>query len=75
VRHQDHAGATTGEVDNRWQRLADPGIVLDAAAFDRDIEVHSNEHPLSGDVDIADGGFVKGPAGRSLADQFSRSPM
>jgi len=75
VRHQDHPGAAAHQVLDRRQRLADPGVVLDAAILDRDVEVDAEEHALPGDVDIADGGFLEGPAGRSLADQFSRSPM
>src|SRR5207302_9043513 len=75
VRHQDHPAAAAHELLDRREGLADPGIVLDAAILDRDVEVHPNEHALAGDVDIAAREFRKGPAGRSLADQFSRSPM
>ena len=46
------------QVADRRERLADAGVVCDYAVFERDVEVRAHEHPLPGDIDVADGLLV-----------------
>ena len=75
MRDEDEAGAPFDQVLNRRDRLADAGVVDDAAVLQGDIEIDAHQHPLAGDVDVANGGFVERPADRGVRGQFSRSPM
>jgi len=75
VRHQDDACVALDEVLNGRNRLADSGIVDDPAALHRDVEVDADQHALTGDVDVADSGFLQRAAQGGVRGQFSRSPM
>jgi hypothetical protein len=58
VGDEDHPGAAFDKVLDGWDRLADPGVVDDPAVLDRNVEVDADQDPLTGDVDLADGGFL-----------------
>ena len=54
VRDEDQGGAALAQQLDRRQRRPDPRVVGDAAAVERDVEVDPDQHPLAGDVGVAD---------------------
>src|SRR5256886_2638329 len=75
MRDQDHARTALDQVLDRRERLADAGIVDDAAILDRDVEVDADQHALARDVEVANRGFLERAAQADVGSQFSRSPM
>src|SRR5579862_2626459 len=57
VRHERDLGALLDQILDGRQRGADARVVGDARAFERDVEVDADEHPLVLDVDVFDGLF------------------
>src|SRR5256714_6857318 len=72
---QDHAGTALEQVLDGRERLADAGVVDDAAILDRDVEVDADQHALARDVEVANRGFLERAAQADVGSQFSRSPM
>jgi hypothetical protein len=58
MRHQDHARAALGQVLDGRDCLADARIVDDPAALHWNVEIDADQHALTGDVDVADRGFL-----------------
>ena len=54
VGDEDQRGAALAQQLDRRQRRADPRVVGDPAAVERHVEVDPDQHPLAGDVGVAD---------------------
>src|SRR5271168_2737900 len=80
MRSEDEARAAFDGQAQGGQRFADAGVVRNAATLERDVEIHTNEDALAGQVEIADGKlghFVRRRAARwwmalqSLGEHFN----
>ena len=54
VGHEDELAAAADDVPDRRERGADPRIVGDLAALQRDVEIHPHQHPFALYVEIVD---------------------
>src|SRR5215472_9454052 len=45
---------------DRWKRRSDAGVVADQTVFQRDVEVHADEHALAREVEILNREFWHG---------------
>ncbi len=76
VAHEHDRGAPLEEVGDGRDGRPDPGVVLDLAVLDGDVEVDPHEDPLARGVHVADGELVHGgPCALPPLRQSSRSAM